>query len=89
MAHYRTADATVASHTAAAITPTDTATTVIPTTRGVYIGGGGNITVVMAEADTPATTVLFAGVQAGQVLPIQITRVAATGTTATSLVALY
>lgn len=86
---YKSSDATVAAHGAVVIVPTDTAATVIPITRSIYVGVGGNITVVMADAATTATTVLFVGVPSGTTLPIQITRVAATGTTATSLLALY
>jgi hypothetical protein len=87
--HYRTADATVAAYKAVAVTPTDTATTTIEITRGLYVGGSGDVTVVMAEAATPTTTVTFSGVTAGTILPIQILRVAATGTTATLMLAMY
>lgn len=87
--YYKSADATVSAHGAVAITPTDTAATVIPITRAIYVGVGGNITVVMADAATTATTVLFVAVPSGTVLPIQVTRVAATGTAAASLIALY
>lgn len=80
---YRTADATVAAHSAFAVTASDT--TVLPTTRGLYIGGAGNVAVTMAE---DGNNVTFVGVLAGSILPVQVTKVLATGTTATSIVAL-
>lgn len=80
---YRTANATVSSYDARAVTTSDT--TNINPTRGLYIGGAGNVVVDMALG----TTITFTGVQAGTVLPIQVTRIYATNTTATSIVALY
>ena len=81
---YRTADATAPAHTANAVTKSDS-TTFNPT-RGVYVGGAGNIKVDMAYSGTAIT---FTGVLAGSVLPIQVTRIYSTGTTATDMVALY
>lgn len=52
--------------------------------RGLYVGGTGNIKIDMPNA----TGVTFAGVAAG-ILPVQVTKVYQTGTTATSVVALY
>lgn len=70
---------------AAAITPNDGAN--LPNTaRGIFIGGDGNITVDMLDIGTNIT---FVGVQGGTFLPLMITKVYATGTTATSLIALY
>jgi hypothetical protein len=80
---YRTANATVSSYDARAITTSDS--TNIAPTRGLYIGAAGNVVVDMAYG----TTITFVGVQAGTVLPVQVTRIYATGTTATSIVALY
>lgn len=82
-AAYRSADATVSSYDAAAVTPSDTNN--IRTSRGLYVGGAGNIVVDMAYG----TTITFVGVQAGTVLPLQVTRVYSTNTTATNIVALY
>ena len=81
---YRTVDATVPAHTANAVTKSDS-TTFNPT-RGVYVGGAGNIKVDMAYSGTAIT---FTGVLAGSFLPIQVTRIYSTGTTATDMVALY
>lgn len=80
---YRTANATVSSYDARAVTTSDT--TNIPPTRGLYIGSAGNVVVDMAYG----TTITFVGVQGGTVLPVQVTRIYATNTTATNIVALY
>jgi hypothetical protein len=84
-AAYLSADATVSAHRAAAIT-TSNSTIYAQPTRGLYIGGVGDLTVDMADG---GSSVLFVGVQGGTILPIQVTRIYATGTTATSIVALY
>ncbi len=54
-------------------------------TRGLFVGVAGVVVAVMADA----RVVTFTGVQNGQILPIQITRVNSTNTTATDMVALY
>ena len=76
------ANATVTAHGAVPIVP---GTTEIPVTRAIYIGGGGNVEVVMADGQT----VVFTAAIAGSVLPIQVSQVLATNTTATLLLALY
>jgi hypothetical protein len=68
---------------AAPITPNDT--TDIATTKGVYVGGSGNLTAIMSNGDT----VTFIGMSAGMIHPLEVTRILATGTTATNLVAVY
>lgn len=66
-----------------AITPSDSVD--LPSvTRGVYVGGDGNV-VAVSEAGVAVT---FANVSAGAILPIRARRINATGTTATGLVAL-
>lgn len=65
------------------ITPHDT-NTLTYASRALYVGGAGTVTVVMN-----GTSVLFAGLGAGTILPIRTDRVMATGTTATGIVALY
>jgi len=67
---------------AVAVTPSDA--TVIPFTRGVYVGGTGNIAVRMN-----GTTSLFSGVPAGTTLYITVDQILATNTTATLINALY
>jgi hypothetical protein len=44
---------------------------------GLYIGGDGNLIVVMAQ-DTTDTLVTFTGVKAGTFLPIQVKKVSST-----------
>lgn len=70
---------------AISITPSDTVN-LETGTRGIYVGGGGDITAVMEGS---ANAVLFVDVPGGAVLPIEASRVNATGTTATDLVALW
>ena len=79
---HRSANATVSAHSAFVVTPSDA--TIIPATRGLYVGGTGNLSVVMAE---DGNTVLFSAVPAGSILPIQVVQVLA-ATTATLIVAL-
>lgn len=80
---YRSANATVSAHSAFAVTNSDT--TIIPVTRALYIGGAGDLVVTMAEDQNDVT---FLSVLGGTILPIQVTKVLATGTTATGIVAL-
>jgi hypothetical protein len=68
---------------AVAVTPSDT--TVIPKTRGLYIGGAGAVAVLMNDG-TQAT---FSAVPAGVILDISVQKVLATGTVATLILALY
>ncbi len=82
MGAFRDANATVAAHGAAAVTTSDV--TVIPPTRALYVGGTGNLNVVMVDGQT----VLFSAVPVG-IFPIQVTKVMSTSTTATNIVALY
>jgi len=68
---------------AIAITPSDS-TDLSVIVRGLFIGGTGNLTVNMSGG-----SVTFYNVQQGTVLPIRVTRVFATGTTATNILGLY
>ena len=52
--------------------------------RAIRVGGAGDLTVIRADG----ISVLFSNCSAGEVLPIRVARVMATGTTATNLVAL-
>jgi hypothetical protein len=73
-----------------AITPHDTNNIVPPSgdasrpTRGLFVGGAGTVTMVMADGSVVQITAI-----AGQYLPVAIKRVNATGTAATLLVAFY
>ena len=55
------------------------------TSRALYVGGAGDVKVDMYGTGT----VTFVGVSAGSLLPVRVDRVYSTGTTATSIVALW
>ncbi len=78
-------DPTVAAGSAVAVTPNDGADLTL-TSRGLYIGGAGNVRVLL---DLDSVAVTFTACAAGSVLPIRAVRVYSTGTTATNLLALY
>ena len=80
---YRSANATVSAHDAKAVTPSDS--TVLPCTRALWVGTGGTVNVVTGDG----TTVAFTNVASGMILPIQVTQVLATSTTASAILALY
>ena len=67
-----------------AITPSDAADDANGPFRMLYVGGAGNIAVIL----TGGTTVTFTGVPVGTVLPVRADRILATDTTATNLVGL-
>ncbi|MGI9486184.1 MAG: spike base protein, RCAP_Rcc01079 family [Geminicoccaceae bacterium] len=75
-------DATPA-RSASSVTPNDS--TVLERTKGVWVGGSGDMSVVMHNGNT----VTFAGIVAGSLLPIAVSRIRSTGTTATAIVALF
>jgi hypothetical protein len=54
-------------------------------TRALYVGGAGAVKVDMLGGET----VTFSGVPAGTVLPIRVTKIYATGTTASLMIGLY
>ena len=54
--------------------------------RGVYVGVAGALALMAIDDDTAVTLV---SVPAGSVIPVRISRVMATNTTATSIVAIY
>ena len=70
------------AYNAVAVTLSDSA--VIPATRGLWVGVAGNVAVRMAGGGA----VTFTGAPVG-VLPIQVDIVKTTGTTATTILALY
>lgn len=78
-------DLTIPAANGFAITPSNSAD--LPhTIRALYIGAAGD---VMVDFVTSGTNVLIKGCTAGTVLPFQVKRVYATGTTATNLLGLY
>jgi hypothetical protein len=68
----------------AAVTPSDSAN-LTDVTRWLFVGSGGNLVVVMADG----TTVTLIGVPTGALLPIRVSQVKATNTTASDIVALW
>jgi hypothetical protein len=76
---------------AAAVTPSNTVD--IPSVSGgtsnngcvLYVGGAGDLKVDTVGGDA----VTFVAVPAGSFIPVQVTRVYSTGTSATSIVALW
>lgn len=66
------------------VTPND-GTDLAQTTRAIWVGGAGNLSVVTRGGDT----ITLVGVPAGTLLPIRATRIRSTGTTATNILALY
>ena len=69
---------------ALAVTPSDVDEFASAVT--IYVGGAGNVTVRPAFGGAAVT---FVGLPAGSVVPCLVIGVDATGTTATSLVAIY
>lgn len=68
---------------AVAVVPDDAG--VIQLTQALYVGGAGNVRVLMAGGQD----VVFVGVPAGTILPVSVTRVFATNTTATNILRLH
>lgn len=67
------------------VTPDDSSDLSI-TCRALFVGGAGDISAVLA-ADS--SSIMFANIPAGTVLPMSVKRVEATLTTATDIVGLY
>jgi hypothetical protein len=67
---------------AVAVTASDA--TIIPVTRALYVGTGGNIKVRMSSGNS----VVFTNVAAG-IFPVQVDMVYTTSTTASGMFALY
>jgi hypothetical protein len=72
-----------AAYGAFAVTPDDDADLDF-VTLGLWVGGAGDVAVVMESGDT----VTFEAVTAGTLLPIRVSRVLETDTDATSIVGL-
>lgn len=80
----RILDVNASARKATVVTPSDTADLATVPRGGLFIGVDGDITVIMAD-DT--ASVVFKNVSG--FIPLMVKRVLATGTTATSIVALY
>lgn len=70
------------------VTPSDSVD-LANVTKGLYVGTGGNISIEMVAEGNSTKTTIFTGVLGGTILPVQITRVNSTSTTASNMVALY
>lgn len=68
---------------AAAVTPSDSINLTYPSV--IYVGSTGNVKVTTAQGDV----VTFSSLPTGFVIPVQVIRVWSTGTTASSLIAIY
>lgn len=71
------------SRSAFPITPSDETT--FERTKGVWVGGAGNMAVTFSDG----SEVMIAGIVAGSLLPFSITQVKQIGTTASLIVGLY
>ncbi len=76
--------ATRPAENAVAITPSDSQD-LADNTRGLYVGVSGDVSVEMVGGGT----VLFVGLAAGVIHPLQVSRVNSTDTTATSIVGVF
>lgn len=68
---------------AASVTPNDS--TDLSNAGILYVGGAGDVRVNTAAGQN----ITFSGMTAGSFLPVQVTRVYSTNTTATNLIVLY
>jgi hypothetical protein len=74
-----------------AIVTSDTLFLAVPT-DAIYVGGGGDVTAIMAidpVGNAVKKTLTFKATTPGSVLPLACWGVQATGTTATNMIALY
>lgn len=69
---------------AVAVTPSDSVN-LSKISRGLYIGGGGNVSVEFVDG----TVATFVGVGSGGGLGVRVVKVRATGTTATNIINMY
>jgi hypothetical protein len=74
---------TYAAVSLAAVTPADSGSLTNPS-RAIYVGTGGDMAVVMLDGSTGT----FKNVSSGTLLPISVTQVKLTGTTAANILAL-
>lgn len=70
---------------AVAVTPNDSTNLTTGATKGIYVGVSGDLKVTMYDD----TVITFVGISNGVFQPITVKRIWATGTTATSIVAVY
>ncbi len=70
---------------AVAVSPDDSNDLADGATKGLYVGVSGNVKVDMANG----TTVTFTGLASGIIHPLSVKRIYSTGTTGTSIIAVY
>jgi hypothetical protein len=69
---------------ALAVTPSDSADLTGAPCRALYVGTGGNISLIVG-----GNTLTFTAVPSGSILPVRASRVRSTSTTASNIIALY
>lgn len=79
------ADNTAPAVSALTVTPSDSTLFTLGATRGIYVGGTGDVSALMADG----TTGVFKSVPAGTLLPICAQRINTTNTSASNMVALW
>jgi hypothetical protein len=67
------------------VTPNDSTDLSKGYTKGIYIGTSGDLSVILRDG----STAIFKSISAGVIHPISATRINATGTTASNIVAVY
>lgn len=72
---------------AAPVIPSD-AQELTTTSRAIYVGSSGNLTVEMLDNGV-SSTITLQNVQAGMLYPLRVRRVLASGTTASGLVCFW
>lgn len=82
---FRSADDTVPATGVAAVTPSDVALLPGGTCRSLYVGSGGDVAIVAADGSTAT----FTNILGGTYIVVMVQQVMATGTTASSIVAMY
>jgi hypothetical protein len=70
---------------AATVTPSDTVDLTASPSHGLYVGVAGDVKAILSDG----SNVVFKALSAGIVYPFSVSRVYATGTTATNILALY
>ena len=74
---------------AKSVTPSNSTNFDFGVCKGLFVGTGGNIAVVMVGDGDSSKVTVFTNVLGGTILPVQATRVNSTSTTASNIVALY
>lgn len=73
--------------TVVAVTPSDS--TDLTGARAFYVGTAGDVAIKTIHGASNTTAVTLSSVPAGAIVPIQVTRIMSTNTTASNIIALY